>query len=37
MDHSVKHLTLDFGLGLGFTVYEFKPCVGLCADGVEPA
>ena len=34
---SVKHPTLDFGSGHDLTVRESKPCVGLCADGTEPA
>ena len=33
----VKHPTLDFGLGHDFMVHEFEPCIGLCADSVEPA
>ena len=33
---SVKHLTLDFSLGHGLTVYEFEPTVGLCTYSVEP-
>ena len=35
--HSVKCLTLDFGLGHDLMVYESKPCIGLCADSAEPA
>ena len=34
---SVKHPTLDFGSDHDLTVREFKPLVGLCADGMEPA
>ena len=34
---SVKHPTLDFDSGHEFTVREFKPCLGLHADGAEPA
>ena len=34
---SVKLLALDFGSIRDLTVREFKPCVGLCIDGVEPA
>ena len=34
---SVKHLTVDFHSGHNVTVYEFEPCVELCADSVEPA
>ena len=34
---SVKHLILDFGSGHDLMVREFKPCIGLCTDGVEPA
>ena len=33
----VECLTLDFGSGRDLTVCEFKPCLGLCADGSEPA
>ena len=34
----VKHLmTLDPGSGRDLTVCEFKPHIGLCADGMEPA
>ena len=33
----VKHPTLDFGSGHDLTVREIEPCMGLCADGVEPA
>ena len=33
----VKHLPLNLGSGLDLTVCEFKPCIGLCADGTEPA
>ena len=29
--------TLDFGSVHNLTVREFKPCVGLSADSVEPA
>ena len=28
----VKRLTLDFGSGHNFMVYEFEPHVGLCSD-----
>ena len=33
---SVRHSTLDFSSGLDLTVCEFKPHIGLCADGVKP-
>ena len=33
---SVKRLTLDFSSGHD-TIHEFEPCIGLCADSVEPA
>ena len=31
-----KRLTLDLGSGHDLTVHEFEPCVGVCADSVEP-
>ena len=34
---SVKHLTLDFGSGHDLAIWEFKPRIGICADGEEPA
>ena len=34
---SVKPPTPDFGSGHDLMVREFKPCVGLWADGVELA
>ena len=34
---SVKHPTLDFGSGHDLTAHGFKPCIGLCADSMEPA
>ena len=34
---SVKHLTLDFGLGHDLTVREFKPRIGLCDGSTEAA
>ena len=37
MAQSAKHLTLDFGSGHDLMVCEIVPCLGLCADGVEPA
>ena len=37
MAQSVKRQTLDFGSGHDLTVREFEPCMGLCADSVEPA
>ena len=33
----VKCAALDCGSGQDLAVREFKPCVGLCADGAEPA
>ena len=35
--HSVKLPALDFGSGHDLVVYEFEPCIELCADSVEPA
>ena len=37
MAQSVKRVTLDFSSGHDIIVHEFKPCVGLRADGTEPA
>ena len=37
MAQSVKLLTLAFSSGHDLTVCEFKPRVGLCAEGAEPA
>ena len=37
VDQSVKHLTLDFGLGHGLKVRGIETHVGLCTDSVEPA
>ena len=34
---SVRHPIFDLGSGHDLTVREFKPCVGLCTDSVEPA
>ena len=34
---SVKHLTLDFGSSHNLMVCGIEPCVGLCADSMEPA
>ena len=34
---SIKHLTLHFGTGHDLMVCGFEPCIGLCADSVEPA
>ena len=34
---SVKQRTLDFGSGHDLTVSDFKPRMGLCADGAQPA
>ena len=33
----VKRLTLDLSSGHDLMVCEFEPCVGLCADSMEPA
>ena len=33
----VERPTLDFSSGHDLTVREIKPCMGLCADTVEPA
>ena len=33
----VKHLTLGFDSGHDLTVQEWKPCIGLCANSVDPA
>ena len=33
----VEHPTLDFGSGHDLKVCGFEPCIGLCADGMEPA
>ena len=33
----VKCLTLDFGSDHDLMVREFKPCIWLCADDVEPS
>ena len=37
MAQLVKYLTLDFSSRHDLTVHGFKPQVGLCADGSEPA
>ena len=37
MVQSVKHPTLDFGSGHDLRVRRIEPCVGLCADIMEPA
>ena len=34
---SITCPTLDFGSGHDITVHEFQICIGLHADGVEPA
>ena len=34
---SVKRPTLGFGPGHDLTACEFEPCIGLGADGAEPA
>ena len=34
---SVERLTLGFSSGHDLTVYELEPCVGLGAEGTEPA
>ena len=33
----VKHCTVGLGSGHDLTVCEFEPCMGLCAEGMEPA
>ena len=35
--HTVKHPTLDLGLGHDLTVRGLEPHIGLCSDGVVPA
>ena len=37
MAQSGERQTLDYGSGRALTVREFEPCIGLCADLVEPA
>ena len=37
MVQSLKHLTLDLGLGHDLTICEIEPLVGLLADSSEPA
>ena len=37
MAQSVKHPALDFGSGHDLAVRESEPCIGLRADGTEPA
>ena len=37
MAQLVKHQTLNFGSGHDLMVGEIEPCIGLCADRVEPA
>ena len=37
MTQSLKHLTLDFGSGDDLMFHEIEPCVGLCADNMDPA
>ena len=37
MAQSVKHPTLDFGIGHDLVVCEMEPCIALCADSKEPA
>ena len=34
---SVQRQTLDFSSGHDLTVCELEPCIGLCADSMEPA
>ena len=34
---SFERRTLDFSSGHDLMVREFKPCIGLCADVMEPA
>ena len=35
--HSVKCLIVGFASGHDLMVHEFKPCIGLCTNGEEPA
>ena len=37
MAQLVERHTLDLGSGRDFSVHEFKPLVGHCADSAEPA
>ena len=37
MAQSNERPTLGFGSGHGLTVREFESCIGLWADGAEPA
>ena len=37
MAQSAEHLTLDFVSGHDLMVCEFEACIGLCADGADPA
>ena len=37
MAPSVNHPALDCGSGHDLPVHEFKPCIGLLADSIEPA
>ena len=37
MAQSLKPRTLDFSSGHDFTVHEFEPHIGLCADSAQPA
>ena len=37
MTQSVKHLTLGFVSGHDLLVHGIEPCIGLCADSMEPA
>ena len=37
MAHLVKCPALGFGLSHDLKVREFKPCIGLCTDRIEPA
>ena len=37
MAQLVKFLTLGLGSGHGLTVCEIEPCIGLCADSLQPA
>ena len=34
---SVGRLAFDFGSAYDLTIRDIKPCIGLCADSVEPA
>ena len=37
MAQLVKYLTLELSSGHDLMLRDIKPCIGLCADSVEPA